>query len=483
MYLSRPWTMRQYAGFGTPEETNIRYKYLMEHGGTGLSVAFDLPSQIGLDSDDPMAEDEVGRVGVAIDSLEDMETVFKDIDLSKVSTSFTINATAAIMLAMYIAVGEKQGVPPQKLRGTIQNDMLKEFVARGTWIFPPRPSLRLIADSIIYCSKHLPRFNPISIAGAHFRDAGATAMQEIAFTLADAVEYVQSVLERGIKIDEFAPRLSFFFYTYTDIFEEAAKYRAARRMWARLVKERWDARDEKSMAFRFGVVCGGASLCAPEPMNNIVRVAYQVLASALGGAQSVFSCAYDEAYALPTAETTRLALRTQQVCAEEAGLTNTVDPLGGSWFLEGLTDAMEEQAKKTMDKIAELGGMVSCIEKGIVQKWIAEEAYQTELKLHRGEKVWVGVNKYRTEDGSDRLIFHHHDRDKARDKISKLKKLRQERSTERVKKSLDALKQACEGGENLMPSVLEAVKAYATVGEINSVMKEVFGEFKEPVFI
>lgn len=483
MYLTRPWTMRQYSGFGTPEETNIRYKYLMEQGGTGLSVAFDLPSQIGLDSDDPMAEDEVGRVGVAIDSLEDMETVFKDIDLSSVSTSFTINATAAIMLAMYIAVGEKQGVPPEKLRGTIQNDMLKEFVARGTWIFPPRPSLRLIADSIIHCSQHLPRFNPISIAGAHFRDAGASAMQEIAFTMADAIEYVNTVLERGIDIDEFASRLSFFFYTYTDIFEEAAKYRAARRMWARLVKEKWEAKDPKSMAFRFGVVCGGASLCAPEPMNNIVRVAYQVLASALGGAQSIFSCAYDEAYALPTAETTKLALRTQQVCAEEAGLTNTVDPLGGSYFLESLTDSMEEEAGKIMDKIAELGGMVPCIEKGIVQRWISEEAYQTEMKIHRGDKVWVGVNKYKTETGPEELTIHHHDREKSDDKIKKLQKLREQRSTEKANRSLDELRSACERNDNLMPYILEAVKAYATVGEINSAMKEVFGEFKEPVVI
>jgi methylmalonyl-CoA mutase N-terminal domain/subunit len=483
MYLQRPWTMRQYSGFGTPEETNQRYKYLLTHGGTGLSVAFDLPSQIGLDSDDPMAEDEVGRVGVAIDSLEDMETLFSGIDLAKVSTSFTINATAAIMLAMYAVVGEKQGVPVKELRGTIQNDMLKEFVARGTWIFPPRPSLRLIADSIVYCARELPNFNAISIAGAHYRDAGATAAQEIAFTLADAVVYVEEVLARGMAIDEFAPQLSFFFYTYTDIFEEAAKYRAARRMWARLVKERWKAKDKKSMAFRFGVACGGASLCAPEPMNNIVRVAYQVLAAALGGAQSIFSCAFDEAYALPTAESTRLALRTQQICAEEAGLINTVDPLGGSYYLESLTDAMEGEAGKVMDRIAELGGMVPCIEKGIIQNWIADEAYRSELKVQDGTKVWIGVNKYQTEDSAPPMALHAYNREGAAAKMEKLRDLRKKRDAARVKAALAGLKAACnQSGENLMPPILEAVRAYATVGEITAAMKEVFGVFKEPAF-
>jgi methylmalonyl-CoA mutase N-terminal domain/subunit len=484
MYLSRPWTMRQYSGFGTPEETNQRYKYLLEQGGTGLSVAFDLPSQIGLDSDHEMAMDEVGRVGVAIDSLEDMETVFDGIDLGKVSTSFTINATAAVMLCMYVAVGEKQGVPIKDLSGTIQNDMLKEFAARGAWIFPPKPSMRLIADSIVYCAENLPRFNPISIAGAHYRDAGATAMQEIAFTLADAVEYVEEVLARGMKIDEFAPRLSFFFYTYTDIFEEAAKYRAARRMWARLVKERWGAENPKSMAFRFGVACGGASLCAPEPMNNIVRVAYQVLAAALGGAQSIFSCAYDEAYALPTEDSTRLALRTQQVCAEEAGLINTVDPLGGSFYLESLTDSMEKQALKIMDQIHELGGMVDCIEKGIVQKWIADEAYRTELAIQKGDKAWIGVNKHQCDEPPPRMEVHRHNLERAEEKIGKLRELRHRRDRDRVDKALSRLKQACgDHKQNLMPHVLEAVKSYATVGEITAAMKEVFGEFKEPAFI
>lgn len=483
MYLSRPWTMRQYSGFGTPEETNRRYKFLLEQGGTGLSVAFDLPSQVGLDSDDPMAEDEVGRVGVAIDSLSDMETVFEGIDLAKVSTSFTINATAAIMLAMYVAVGEKQGVPASALRGTIQNDMLKEFVARGTWIFPPRPSLRLITDSILYCTKNLPKFNSISIAGAHYRDAGATAMQEIAFTLADAVEYVEGVLARGMDIDDFAPRLSFFFYTYTDIFEEAAKYRAARRMWARLVKERWGAKNPKSMAFRFGVACGGASLCAPEPMNNIVRVAYQVLGASLGGAQSIFSCAYDEAYALPTEQSTRLALRTQQVCAEEAGLTNTVDPLGGSYFVENLTDKMEDAANKIMAEIEELGGMVACIEAGIIQKWIADEAYRTELSIQEGKKTWIGVNKYQPEEEQP-VALHRHNTQGAEKKIKALSELKKKRDSARVEATLAELRKACVNEkENLMPLILEAVKAYATVGEINAAMKETFGEFKEPAFL
>jgi len=484
MYLDKPWTMRQYSGFGTPEETNQRYKYLLAQGGTGLSVAFDLPSQVGLDSDDAMAEDEVGRVGVAIDSLEDMETVFSGIDLAKVSTSFTINGTAAIMLAMYQAVGEKQGVDPKTLRGTMQNDMLKEFVARGAWIFPPRPSLRLIADSIIYCSEVMPKFNPISIAGAHYRDSGCTAMQEIAFTMADAVAYVEEVLARGVKIDDFAPRLSFFFYTYTDIFEETAKYRAARRLWARLVKERWGAENPKSMAFRFGVVCGGSSLCAPEPMNNIVRVAYSVLAAALGGAQSIFSCAYDEAFALPTAETTRLALRTQQVCAEEAGLSYTVDPLGGSYFVESLTDSMEGSARKIMDDIEELGGMADCIEKGVIQRWIAEEAYQTEIKLQNGEKPWIGVNRHASDDPPPDMALHKHSGEGGELKIKKLKELKASRDNGAVDKSLAAIGRACEREDvNLMPLVLDAVKSDATVGEITAATKEVFGEFTEPAVI
>lgn len=483
MYLVRPWTMRQYSGFGTPEETNQRYQYLLDHGGTGLSVAFDLPSQIGLDSDDPLAEDEVGRVGVAVDSLADMETVFAGIDLAKISTSFTINATAAIMLAMYVAVGEKQGVPLTELRGTIQNDLLKEYVARGAWIFPPRPSLRVIADSIVYCAESLPKFNAISIAGAHFRDAGATAMQEIAFTLADAVAYVEEVLARGMKIDDFAPQLSFFFYTYTDLFEEAAKYRAARRMWARLVKERWGATDPKSLAFRFGVACGGASLSAAEPMNNIVRVAYQVLAAALGGAQSIFSCAYDEAYALPTEASTGLALRTQQICAEEAGLANSVDPLGGSYYLESLTDAMETSAKKIMDNIEELGGMVACIEKGLIQKWIADEAYRTELALQAGKKVWVGVNKYASEE-APALSLHKHNLEGVEKKIQGLRELKARRDQAQVRQTLDHLRRACENDrDNLMPPLLAAVKAYATVGEITKAMKDIFGQFKEPKFI
>jgi methylmalonyl-CoA mutase, N-terminal domain len=484
MFLTNPWTMRQYAGFGTPAETNERYKFLLAQGGTGLSVAFDLPSQIGLDSDDPMAEDEVGRVGVAIDSLEDMETVFAGIDLAKVSTSFTINATAAIMLAMYVVVGEKQGVPAKALRGTIQNDLLKEFVARGTWIFPPRPSLRIIADSIIYCAAELPKFNPISIAGAHYRDAGATAAQEIAFALADAIEYVEEVRKRGVDIDAFAPQLSFFFYTYTDIFEEAAKYRAGRRLWARLVRERWGAKDPKSMAFRFGVACGGSSLCAPEPMNNIVRVAYQVLAAALGGAQSIFSCAYDEAYALPTAESTRLALRTQQICAEEGGLTSTVDPLGGSYYVEGLTNAIEAEAKKIMSEIEQLGGMVDCIEKGIIQRWIVDEAYRTELKIQNGSKAWIGVNRHSTDEPAPAMQLHRHRTDTVDQKLARLKELKAKRDNAAVAKALADLTAACaRPDDNLMPRLLAAVRAYATVGEITGAMKQVFGVFKEPAFI
>ncbi len=483
MYLGRPWTFRQYSGFGTPEDTNKRYKFLLEQGQTGLSVAFDLPSQVGLDSDHPMAVHEAGRVGVSIDSLKDMEIVFEGIDLGKISTSFTINSTAPIMLAMYAAVGEKQGVPLDQLRGTIQNDLLKEYVARGTWIFPPRPALRLIADTIIFCAKDMPKFNPISIAGAHFRDAGATAMQEIAFALADAIAYVEEVLKRGMDIDDFAPQLSFFFYTYMDIFEEAAKYRAARRMWARIVKERFGAKKAKSMMFRFGVACGGASLAANEPLNNVVRVSYAALGAALGGTQSNFTCAYDEAYALPTEESARLALRTQQILAEEAGMCSSVDPLAGSYFVENLTDKMEDEALGIMSKIEELGGMVPCIEKGIIQKWVADEAYKAELAIHEGRKTWVGVNKYKSDNSRPEMQLHKHNTDAVDKQIEKLGLLRSERDQAAVDKALADLKAAALGQDNLMQPIMEAVRVYATVGEITATMKDIFGEFKEPVFV
>ncbi|HEX2282663.1 MAG TPA: methylmalonyl-CoA mutase family protein, partial [Thermomicrobiales bacterium] len=394
-YRDRLWTFRQYSGFGTAQESNERYRYLLRQGGTGLSVALDLPSQIGLDSDHPEAEEEVGRVGVAIDSLRDVETLFDGIPLGEISTSFTINGTAAIILAYYVAAAEKQGVPRSKLRGTIQNDILKEYAARGTWIWPPEPSLRLIADTIEFCASDAPRFNAISVAGAHFRDAGATAAQEMAFTLSDGVAYCDEVLSRGrLTIDQFAPQVSFFFYTHGDFFEEIAKYRAGRRRWARIVKERYGAQNERSSMFRFGCVCGGASLHAKEAQNNIVRVAYEAMASALGGVQSMFTAAWDEPFALPTEETTTLALRTQQILAYETGISRTVDPLGGSYFVEELTDAMEERIVAIMAEIEEIGGVVSAIETGRLQRLIGDTAASRQAGMESGKDIVVGVNKY-----------------------------------------------------------------------------------------
>ncbi|MGH9010385.1 MAG: methylmalonyl-CoA mutase family protein, partial [Acidimicrobiia bacterium] len=398
-YRQKLWTFRQYSGFGTAEYTNARYKYLLQHGGTGLSVAADLPTQIGYDSDDPDVAEEVGRVGVALDTLADAEILFDGIPLDRVSTSWTINGTAAIMLAFYVAVGKKQGVPVEKLRGTIQNDILKEYVARGTWIWPPDPSIRLIVDTVEFCAEHVPRYNAISVAGAHFRDAGATAAQEMAFTLSDAVTYVEAVLERGrMTIDEFAPQVSFFFYTHNDFFEEIAKYRAGRRRWARLVKDRWAAKNDSSCLFRTGCVAGGSTLQAPQAHNNIVRVAYQAMASVLGGVQSMFTAAWDEPFALPTEESTTLALRTQQILAYETGVARTVDPLGGSYFVEALTDAMEERLIEIMADLDDHGGMVRAIEDGYVQGLIAEEAWRAQRMIESGERPIVGVNMFTTDE-------------------------------------------------------------------------------------
>jgi methylmalonyl-CoA mutase N-terminal domain/subunit len=483
MYRDRLWTMRQYSGFGTAEETNARYRFLLAEGGAGLSVALDLPTQLGLDSDDERARGEVGKVGVAIDTLADMETIFSEIPLGEISTSFTINATAAVLYAMYIAAGKKQGVAPEALTGTIQNDILKEYAARGTWIFPPEPSLRLIVDIIEYGLTCTPRFNTISAAGAHFRDAGATAVQEGGLTLADAIVYAERCTQRGMKIDDFAPRFSFYFYTHTDFFEEIAKYRAMRRLWARIMRERFGAKDPRSWHFRFGTVCGGSSLAAAEPENNIVRVAFEALSAVLGGSQTIFTCAYDEAHALPTEESALLALRTQQVIAFESGVPGVADPLGGSYLLESLTAEMEAGMEAIIQRAEDMGGMVSCIERGVVQGWIAESAYQFQKDVDSGARTIVGVNKYGG-DPESHAIFSVDERLANRQK-ERLAKVKNERDSASVKSALARLKTTAGApagsANNLMGPIMEAVEAYATVGEITEILCGVWGEFKEPV--
>jgi len=476
--------MRQYSGFGTPRESNQRYKWLLEQGQTGISVALDLPTQLGLDSDDPEAIDDVGRVGVAIDTLADMETLFEGIPIDRISTSFTINSTAAILLAMYVTVAERQGVSPEKITGTIQNDILKEYVARGTWIFPPEPSLRLIVDTIEYCIKRAPRFNSISVAGAHFRDAGATAVQELAFTLADGITYVQRCLGRGMKVDEFAPLISFYFYTHNDLFEEVAKYRAGRRLWARLMKERFGARDPRATMFRFGVVCGGSTLTAQQPQNNIVRVAYQALASVLGGVQSVFTAAWDEAFAIPTEQTAELALRTQQVLAYETGVANVADPLGGSYFVEALTDRFEQEALAIIERIDRMGGMVPCIQNGLIQKEIAAEAYRHQQRIENGEQVVVGVNKFmREEPERHQLELWELDPALGARQREELASVKARRDNSMVASTLGNLRDTARGDRSLMPGIMDAVRAYASIGEICGVLREVFGTFQEPASI
>ncbi|MEZ5100165.1 MAG: methylmalonyl-CoA mutase family protein [Thermoleophilia bacterium] len=483
MYRGKPWTMRQYSGLGSARETNERYRFLLAQGATGLSVALDLPTQVGYDSDDPDVEEEVGRVGVAIDTLADLETVFAGIPLDQVTTSFTINGTAAILLAMYVALAERQGVPPERIRGTVQNDILKEYVARGTWIFPAEPSLRLIVDTIEFCLERAPRFNPISVAGAHFRDAGASAVQELAFTLADGITYVERCLARGLDVDEVGRQLSFFFYTHTDFFEEVAKYRAGRRLWARIMRERFGATSDRACMFRFGCVCGGASLTAEQPLNNVVRVSYQALAAVLGGVQSMFTCAWDEALTLPSVETAELALRTQQVLADETGVTTVVDPLGGSWFVEELTDRFERECEAIIARIEELGGMVRCVEEGVIQRWIAERAYEEQRRLETGERPLVGVNRYRHEDESPpELEFYEVDEDEVRAQIVRLGEVRASRDAARVERALAELRRGAEGTDNLMPILVECCRAYCTVGEMVAVLREVFGVFREPVF-
>ncbi len=478
MYRGKLWTMRQFAGFGTARLTNERYRYLLSHGQTGLSVAFDLPTLMGRDSDDAMSLGEVGREGVAIDSLADMEVLFEGIPLDKISTSMTINSPAVILLAMYIAVGERQGVSCEKLEGTIQNDILKEYIAQKEWIYPPRPSIRIITDIMGYCAKHAPRWNTISISGYHIREAGSTAIQELAFTLADGIGYVQAGVEAGLEVDIFAPRLSFFFNSHNDFFEEVCKLRAARRIWARVMRDRFGARDPRSWKLRTHVQTAGCSLTAQQPYNNIVRVTLQALAAVLGGTQSLHTNSMDETLALPSELAVTIALRTQQIIAEESGVADTIDPLGGSYFVEDLTNKMERGAVDYIRRIDEMGGMINAIEAGFPQREITEASYHYQMQIDRGEKTIVGVNKYASGD-EQRLPILKIDASIEQEQLDRLRRLRRERDAQEVARSLAALEEAARGETNLMPLILDAVKAYATVGEICSRLKKVFGEYQE----
>ncbi|MET8209918.1 methylmalonyl-CoA mutase family protein [Streptomyces sp. NPDC005373] len=482
-YRGRLWTRRQYSGFGTAEESNRRYRYLLDQGSTGLSVALDLPTQCGYDSDDPEYADEVGRVGVAVDTLADAELLFDSIPLDRISTSFTINGTAAILLALYVAAAEKRGIPRAKLTGTIQNDILKEYASRGTWIWPPEPSLRLIADTIEFCAQEVPRFNAISVAGAHFRDAGANAVQEMAFTLADGVTYCETVLERGrMTIDDFAPQISFFFYTHGDFFEEIAKYRAGRRRWATLVRERFGAKTDKACMFRFGCVAGGASLYAPQARNNTVRVAYEALASVLGGVQSMFTAAWDEPFALPSEESATLALRTQQILAYETGAASVADPLGGSYFVEALTDATEERVVEIMDDLERHGGMVRAIEDGYLQGLIADEAYRTHQDIESGARPVVGVNRFSADEPPPDLATYELDAEGRERQLKRLARVKAERCSADVARTLQELRRAADAPDvNLMQPLVDCAAAYCTVGEMSDVLRAAWGEFQQPV--
>jgi methylmalonyl-CoA mutase, N-terminal domain len=475
MYRGRFWTMRQYAGFGTAEETNARYRYLLEQGQTGLSVAFDLPTQIGYDADDPLARGEVGKVGVSISSLHDMEMLFDGIPLDQVSTSMTINAPAAVLLAMYIAVGKSQGVEPRRLRGTVQNDILKEYVARGTYIYPPGPSMRLITDLFRYCHKEVPRWNTISISGYHIREAGSTAVQEVAFTLANAIAYVQAAIDAGMDVDDFAPRLSFFFNAHNDLLEEVAKFRAARRLWARIMRERFGARDPDSWRLRFHTQTAGSMLTAQQPENNVVRVTLQALAAVLGGTQSLHTNSRDEALSLPTEEAVQIALRTQQILAHESGVADSIDPLAGGYLIESWTDEVERHAADYIAKIDAMGGALRAIEQGYMQREIQESAYRWQLAVDRGDKVVVGVNRYQTGEvlDLDRLRV---DLAVGERQLAQLQALRAERDREGVSIALERLALGAGSDDNLLPLILNAVESYATLGEICNTLRGVFGE-------
>jgi methylmalonyl-CoA mutase N-terminal domain/subunit len=478
MYRGKAWTMRQFAGFGTPRETNARFKYLLEHGGHGLSVAFDLPTLMGRDPDHPLSLGEVGKCGVAISSLQDMETLFAGIPLDQVSTSMTINSPAAMLLAFYVIVAEKQGVGPDKLSGTVQADILKEFIAQKEYIFPPRPSMRVIVDMIRYCTERLPKWNSISISGYHIREAGSTAAQELAFTLRDGIEYVQWCVDAGMDVDEFAPRLSFFFNSHSDFFEEIAKFRAARRIWARVMKERFGAKNPRSWMCRFHTQTAGVSLTAQQPYNNVVRTALQALAGVLGGTQSLHTNSLDEALALPTEEAVTIALRTQQVIAHESGVVNTADPLAGSYFVEKLTNDIEADALEYFRRIDAMGGMVAAIERGYPQREIQEAAFQFQKAVERKEKVIVGVNEYVMDEKPFPILYI--DERASEEQISRLQSLRFSRDSDRVRAALGRLQEVARGTGNVMEPILEAARAYATLGEMCDALREVWGEYVEP---
>ncbi len=482
MYRGKLWTMRQYAGFGSAEETNRRFHYLLEQGQTGLSIAFDLPTQIGYDSDHPMAKGEVGRVGVAIDSLKDLEVLMEGIPLDKVSTSMTINSPAAILLAMYLVIAEKQGIKWETLNGTIQNDILKEYVARGTFIFPPRESMRLIVDVFAFARENLPRWNTISISGYHIREAGSTAVQEIAFTLANGIAYVQAALEAGLDVDEFAPRLSFFFNAHVNFLEEIAKFRAARRIWARIMKERFGAKNERSMMLRFHTQTAGCSLTAQQPEVNVIRVAFQALSAVLGGTQSLHTNSRDEALALPSEESVRIALRTQQVIGHEIGVADTVDPLGGSYYIESLTNQMEESIMDYLEKIDQMGGAIESVEKGYMQKEIQQSAYRYQKDIENDEKAVVGVNRFVTEEDVDMELLRVTPA-VAEQQKKRLAEVRESRDEQRVEESLSQLREVASSQDNLLPSIIEAVRSYATLGEICGILREELGEYQQQALI
>ncbi len=478
MYRGRLWTMRQYAGFATPEETNKRYKYLLEHGQTGLSVAFDLPTQIGYDSDHPLSDGEVGKVGVAIDTLKDVEILFDGIPLDKVSTSMTINSTAAILLTMYIAVAEKQGVKSEVLQGTIQNDVLKEYAARGTYIYPPLESMRIVTDIFAFCKDRVPRWNTISISGYHMREAGCSAVQEVAFTLADGIAYVEAAIRAGLDVDSFASRLAFFFCCHNTFIEEIAKFRAARRLWAKIMKERFKAKRDESYMLRFHTQTAGCSLTAQQPDNNVVRVAFQALAAVLGGTQSLHTNSRDEAYALPTEDSVRLALRTQQLIAFESGVADMIDPFGGSYVVEALTDEIERKSMEYIEKIEAMGGAIKAIESGFIQGEIGESAYQYQKEIETKKRIIVGLNQFQMEEEPLRDILRIKPEVEQYQK-AKLSKVKKERDNTKVKETLAVLKKAAQGTDNVVPLILEAVKVYATLGEISDTLREVFGEYRE----
>jgi len=479
-YRGKLWTMRQFAGFGTPEETNRRFRYLLNQGQTGLSVAYDLPALMGYDADSQLSEGEVGKCGVAVSSLADMEALFSGIPLESVTVSQTINAPASVFLAMYLVVAEKQGADWKKISGTLQNDILKEYIAQKEWIYPIRSAMKLVVDTLEFCTKHVPRYNPISVSGYHIREAGATALQELAFTLRDGIEYVEWGLRAGLDIEEFVPRISFFFNAHNDFFEEIAKYRAARRIWARVMRDRFGAQSERTMQLRFHTQTAGVSLTVQQPLNNIARVAIQALAGVLGGTQSLHTDAYDEALALPTDSAALIALRTQQIIAEETGVANTVDPLGGSYFVEALTSKMEQGALDYFERIDAMGGMVDAVEQGFPQREVQESAYQYQKALERGDQTIVGVNKYAMEDEPQQVATLVIDESVRQHQLERLERTRTKRDSGEVDRTLDRLRQAAREGDNTMPATIEAVRAYATLGEICSALRDVYGIYEEP---